>query len=180
VEVGFSGPDAVDPQLRTEIVRQIRDGFDRLYGAMWITSVLESSWFVPGSRESLERLDAPQLESRYVESETEKALLIAVECNRDGFTVSCREHDVRIQELTPVITRTVFTADAAAHAACELGRDSFRPILLYTSQTLDKTELEFVVQAGLITPPDPSAAQLREGDVLRTFLRQMDRKNPGM
>lgn len=179
VEVGFSGPEAVDPQLRADIVRQIRHGFDRMYGAMWITSVLESSWFVPGSTESLERLAAPQLESRYVESETEKALLMAVECDRDGFTVSCREFDVRIQELTPITTRKVFTPDAAAHAACELGRDSFRPILLYTSQTLDKTELEFVVQAGLIIPPDPAAAQLREGDVLRTFLRQMDRKNPG-
>lgn len=179
VEVGFSGPEAGDPQMRADLVRRIRDGFERMYGAMWITNVRESSWFVPGSQETLERLDAPQMESRYIESETEKALLIAVECDRNGFTVSCREHDVRIQELTPVITRTVFTADAAAHAACELGRDSFRPILLYTSQTLDKSELEFMVQAGLIIPPDPSAAQLREGDVLRTFLRQMDRKNPG-
>jgi hypothetical protein len=30
VEVGFSGPEAVDPQLRADIVRQIRHGFDRM------------------------------------------------------------------------------------------------------------------------------------------------------
>jgi len=179
VEVGFSGTGATDPALRDDLVRQIRDGFERMYGAMWITRIKESNWFVPGTKAALERLEVPQLETRYVESEAEKVLLFAVECARDGFTVSCREHDVRIQELTPVISRSVFTAAAVANTACELGRDSFRPILMYTAKTIDKTELEFVVQAGLILPPDPSAAQLQEGDVLRTFLRQMDRKNPG-
>jgi len=178
VEVGFSGSEAGDPQFRSEVVRQIRDGFQRMYGAMWNAAIRESNWFVPGTAEALERLEVSQLETRYTEKDAEKVLLIAVECNRHGFDVSCREHDVRIQELTPLISRSVFTADAVAHAACELGRDSFRPILLYTAQTLDKSELEFIVQAGMIIPPDPSAAQLREGDVLRTFLRQMDRKNP--
>lgn len=179
VEVGFSGSGATDPALRANIVRQIRDGFERMYGAMWVARVRESEWFVPGTAAAIERLEVPQLETRYVESDAEKVLLFAVECARDGFTVSCREHDVRIQELTPVVSRSVFTAEAAARVACELGRDSFRPILMYTAQTIDKTELEFIVQAGSILPPDPSAAQLQDGDVLRTFLRQMDRKNPG-
>ena len=38
--------------------------------------------------------------------------------------------------------------------------------------------MELHVQAGEILPPDPSAEQVVEGDVLRPFIRQMDRRNP--
>jgi hypothetical protein len=50
---------------------------------------------------------------------------------------------------------------------------------MFFAPSVDKTELEFELQAGTLTPPDPTAAQIAEGDVLRPFLRQLDRRNPG-
>ncbi|MEY3173094.1 MAG: hypothetical protein RLZZ436_1007 [Planctomycetota bacterium] len=179
VEVAFSGAVIPAPHHRLQLVSQIRAGFGRMYGGMWDATVHESAWFRPGTRLQLERLTENDLREAWPEAAAEKLLLISVECGQAGFTVSCREYDTRIQELSPSLTRSVFTSQSVAHAACELGRDCFRPILLYSSPTIDKAELEFVLQAGNLLPPDPSAAQIAKGDVLRTFLRQMDRKNPG-
>jgi hypothetical protein len=84
-----------------------------------------------------------------------------------------------VQELSPLITDETQDLQSVANVACRLARDSFRPVLLLSGPSVDKSELEFHLQAGTITPPDPSAAQIAEGDVLRTFLRQLDRRNPG-
>jgi len=179
VEVAFSGPAAAAPHLRYKLVDQIRDGFQRMYGSMWRTQVRESAWFRPGTQLQLERLTENDLRETWSEAATEKLLLVSIECGQAGFTVSCREYDTRIEELSPSLSRSVFTSQSVAHAACELGRDCFRPLLLFSGPTIDKSQLEFTLQAGNLLPPDPSAAQIAKGDVLRTFLRQMDRKNPG-
>jgi len=179
VEVGFSGSATALPVHRSDIVRGIRDGFRRMYGSMWQSDVRESDWFVPGTQEALSRLKEASLLERFPESVAEKVILVAVEGTDSGFEISCREFDTRIQELSPLLSRQEAERVFVPHAVCELGRDCFRPLLMFTNQTLDKSELEFVIQAGNLLPPDPSAAQLAEGDVLRTFLRQMDRKTPG-
>jgi hypothetical protein len=179
VEVAFSGPAAAAPHLRSKLVDQIRAGFQRMYGSMWQLEVRESAWFRPGTRLQLERLTENDLRESWPEAAAEKLLLVSVEGALAGFTVSCREYDTRIEELSPSLSRNVFTSQSVAHAACELGRDCFRPCLLLSSPTIDKSQLEFTLQAGNLLPPDPSAAQIAKGDVLRTFLRQMDRKNPG-
>ena len=179
VEVGFSGSATALPAHRSDIVRGVRDGFRRMYGSMWQADVKESDWFVPGNQETLSRLEQESLLARFPESVAEKVILVAVEGSESGFEISCREFDTRIQELSPILTRQESERLSVPHAVCELGRDCFRPILMFTNQTLDKSELEFVIQAGNLLPPDPSAAQIAEGDVLRTFLRQMDRKTPG-
>jgi hypothetical protein len=179
VEVGFSGSGTALPAHRSEITRGIRDGFRRMYGSMWQAEVRESTWFLPGTQETLGRLQEALLIERYPESVAEKVLFVAVEGTDGGFEISCREFDSRIQELSPILSVTEPERLSVPNAACRLGRDCFRPILMFTNQTLDKSELEFVIQAGNLLPPDPSAAQLAEGDVLRTFLRQMDRKSPG-
>jgi hypothetical protein len=179
VEVAFSGPAAAAPHLRHKLVDQIRAGFQRMYGSMWHAQVRESAWFRPGTRLQLERLTENDLRDAWPEAAAEKLLLVSIESGQAGFTVSCREYDTRIDELSPSLSRSVFTSQSVAHATCELGRDCFRPFLLLSSPTIDKSQLEFTLQAGNLLPPDPSAAQIAKGDVLRTFLRQMDRKNPG-
>ncbi|MFM7057914.1 MAG: hypothetical protein ACKO2P_13420 [Planctomycetota bacterium] len=179
IEVAFSGSVPATPHLRSTLVRQIHSGFKRMYGSMWDAVTTESSWFRPGTRLQLERLTENNLRDAWTEAAAEKLLLISIENHPAGFIVSCREYDTRIEELSPSLSRSVFTSHEVPHAACELGRNCFRPLLLYSSPTIDKSQLEFVLQAGNLLPPDPSAAQIAQGDVLRTFLRQMDRKNPG-
>jgi len=178
VTVGFDGSQTQFPTIRARLVEEIRKGLDRMYGPMWNSQVASSDWLIPASRNRLQRLTEADLLTRYPESTAEKVILIALSGNNGAFEVSCREYDTRVQELSPMLSEQTNDFESVANIACRLARDSFRPVLLLAGPAIDKTELEFFLQAGTIIPPDPSAAQIADGDVLRTFLRQMDRRNP--
>ena len=179
VEIGFDGTATQRPQLRQDLVDQIRKGLDRMYGAAWDAQVQESQWLIPSGRERLNRLTAEELLVRYPESSAQKVLLIGIEESTDICQISCREFDTRVQEMSPVLTEQTGEDQNVANVACRLARDSFRPVLLFAKSTVVGDELEFLLQAGELTVPDPTAAFIQDGDVLRTFLRQMERRNPG-
>lgn len=179
VQIGFRGPMTAMASFRKKTVAAIRSGFTRMYGPMWDATVEDSAWFVPADRWRMERMTVENL-ARYTDDTTDKVILIAIEDLEAGYQVSCREFDIKVQEYSPVLTDKVGTASGVPDKACQLARDSFRPFLLFSNPGVDKSkgELEFLLQAGNLIPPDPSAAQIAEGDVLRTFLRQMDRRDP--
>ena len=178
VEVGFSGMATQKPALRQGFVDEIRKGLDRMYGAAWTAQVEESDWLIPGGEERLNRLTTEALLLRYPESSTQKVVLIGIEESNGNFQISCREYDTRVQEMSPVLTEQTGEELNVANVATRLARDSFRPVLLFSKLTLGGGELEFLLQAGELTVPDPTAAFIRDGDVLRAFLRQMERRNP--
>jgi|GEM_PF-346939 len=178
VEVGFDGESTQRPALRQSMLDQIRKGLDRMYGAAWDAQVRESEWLVPGGQQRLFRLTNEELLTRYPESTAQKVLLIGIEESNGTFQISCREYDTRVQEMSPVLDEQSAEESNVANIACRLARDSFRPVLLFSKPTPVGGELEFLLQGGELAVPDPSAAFIRDGDVLRTFLRQMDRRNP--
>ncbi len=178
VEVGFSGPATQRPQLRRDLVDEIRKCLDRMYGAAWNAQVFESKWLIPGSRDRLDRLSAEELLTRYPESAAQKVFLVAIDDVGGSFQTSCREFDTRIQETSTVLVEYSADEQTLAGIACRLVRDSFRPVLQFTKPPVAGDELEFLLQAGELTVPDPTAAFIREGDVLRPFIRQLDRRNP--
>ena len=178
VEVGFDGIATQQPALRQGFVDEIRKGLDRMYGAAWAAQVEESDWLIPGGEDRLNRLTAEALLLRYPESATQKVVLIGIEESEGTFMISCREFDTRVQEMSPVLTEQTGEEQNVANVATRLVRDSFRPVLLFAKSTVIGGELEFLLQAGELTVPDPTAAFIRDGDVLRTFLRQMERRNP--
>jgi len=178
VEVGFSGTATQRPALRQGFVDEIRKGLDRMYGAAWTAQVEESDWLIPGGEERLNRLTTEALLLRYPESSTQKVVLIGIEESNGIFQISCREFDTRVQEMSPVLTEQTGEEQNVANVATRLARDSFRPVLLFVKPTVVGGELEFLLQAGELAVPDPTAAFIRDGDVLRTFLRQMERRNP--
>ena len=178
VEVGFDGIATQQPALRQNFVDQIRKGLDRMYGAAWNAQVEESDWLIPGGKERLNRLTAEALLLRYPESSAQKVVLIGIEESNGTFQISCREFDTRLQEVSPVLTEQTGAEQNVANVATRLARDSFRPVLLFAKPAVTGDEVEFLLQAGELTVPDPTAAFIREGDVLRTFLRQLDRRNP--
>ncbi|MEJ7595133.1 MAG: hypothetical protein WKF77_26715 [Planctomycetaceae bacterium] len=178
VEVGFHGIATQQPALRQGFVDQIRKGLDRMYGVAWNAQVQESEWLIPGRNERLHRLTAEELLLRYPESSAQKVVLIGIEESNGTFQISCREFDTRVQEMSPVLTEETGEDQNVANVACRLVRDSFRPVLLFEKPTVVGGELEFLLQAGELSVPDPTAAFIRDGDVLRTFLRQMERRNP--
>jgi len=179
VQIGFRGPMTSLASFRKKTVSAIRSGFTRMYGPMWNATVEDSAWFVPADRWRMERMTVENM-ARYTDETTDKVLLIAIEDLEAGYQITCREFDTKVQEYSPVLSEKVGTASGVADKAVELSRDSFRPFLLFANPGVDKSkgELEFLLQAGNLIPPDPSAAQIAEGDVLRTFLRQMDRRDP--
>lgn len=178
VEIGFDGLATQQPALRQGLVDQIRKGLGRMYGAAWNAQVQASEWLIPGGQERLKRLTPEALLLRYPESSAQKVVLIGIEESHGIFKISCREFDTRVQEMSPVLTEQTGDVQDVANVATRLTRDSFRPVLLFAKTTIVGSELEFLLQAGELTVPDPTAAFIREGDVLRTFLRQMDRRNP--
>jgi hypothetical protein len=179
VEVGFDGGDTRGALTQSLLTEDIRKGLQRMYGHMWNAEVRNSSWLIPANAHRIERLTEADVHSHYDGSSAEKVLLVGVSGSQNAFEVSCREFDVRVQELTPVLKQQTNDIQDVGAIACRLARDSFRPVTMFTSQSVDKTELEFELQAGALIPPDPTAAQIAEGDVLRPFLRQLDRRNPG-
>lgn len=178
VEVGFHGKSTQIPAIRQAFVDQIRKGLDRMYGAAWAAQVRESDWLVPGGKQRLARLTTEELLARYPESTAQKVLIIGIEESNGTFQISCREYDTRVQEMSPVLDEQSAEELNVANIVCRLARDSFRPVLLFTKPTPVGGELEFLLQGGELAVPDPGAAFIRNGDVLRAFLRQMDRRNP--
>lgn len=179
VTVGFDGPDTSSPVLRQQLVDDIRLGIARMYGAMWDVQVSASDWMIPANTHRLQRLTEADLIDRYPETAAEKVILISIAGDLGLFEISSREFDSRVQELSPLLTRQTYDVQSVSHLACQLTRDCFRPVLLLSGPTVDGKSLEFHLQAGAFVPPDPSAAQIADGDVLRTFMRQLDRRNPG-
>jgi len=179
VEVGFDGSDTRGPLTQSLLTEDIRKGLQRMYGHMWNSDVRNSDWLIPASSYRLERLTEADVQAHYDGSAVEKVILIGVSGSRNAFEVSCREFDVRVQELTPILKQQTNDIQDVGAIACRLARDSFRPVTMFIAPSVDKTELEFELQAGTLTPPDPTAAQIADGDVLRPFLRQLDRRNPG-
>ena len=178
VEVGFDGNSTQLPLIREAFVDQIRKGLDRMYGAAWEAQVRESEWLVPGGKQRLFRLTTEELLTRYPESTAQKVMLIGIEESKGTFQISCREYDTRVQEMSPVLDEQSAEERNVANIACRLARDSFRPVLMFSKPAPVSGELEFLLQGGELAVPDPSAALIRNGDVLRTFLRQMDRRSP--
>lgn len=118
--------------------------------------------------------------NRFPEQLVDKAFLITVESFPASTVVSCREYDSKSQELTPLRFATILDSRAVPTITSELIRDSFRPTLMF-GRTYENDAgdsfIEMELQAGELPPPDPSAEQVVVGDVMRPFLRFMERRD---
>ena len=190
VSISFSGGgrgETTDPQ---KFFNRIRQCVERMYGQMWEVNFRENDWLRPGTAAQLARIDRAHLTDltdpeepifRFPEKQLDKAMLVCIEANAAHFAVSCREYDTRTQELSPFRTATAPDARTVPLLTARLIRDAFRPCLQYVRSFVSDSGEKFVeleVQAGEIPPPDPSAEQITEGDVLRPFLRFMYRRDP--
>ena len=181
VAVAFNNRCFPDQERRDDVIRRIRYAIARMYGRMWDVDVVENQWMHPAHKRHLDWLSTETMIERYPEVEYHKAFMVTVEPAGPGYRVSCREFDSRVQELGPIQSRATLDGRAVPSITTELLRDSFRPCVLflrnYTTES-GRPMMELQVQAGEIIPPDPSAEQVVENDVLRTFVRQMDRRDP--
>ena len=181
VEVSFQNGCLVDASQRALVVDEIDSATERMFGRMWQSQIVESDWLVSGDHGRLERLQVPELLSRYPEEQVQKAFFLTVESQGSGYEICCREYDSRVQELTAVFSVRTLDVRSIGAMAASLMRDAFRPCVLFVRnyETEDgQNRMELQVQAGEILPPDPTAVQVVKGDVLRPFIRQMDRRNP--
>lgn len=179
--VAFERNCLVDADQRQDAVQGIQRAIARMYGRLWLTTCTQSDWLIPGDRRHLQRIELSDVQDRYSEKDYQKVFLLTVEGVGTDYWVSCREYDPRIQELTPVRTDHTHDVRSVPTVAARVMRDTFRPALLFVRQFDGEDEvimMEMQVQGGDIIPPDPSATQVVEGDVLRPFVRQMERRDP--
>ena len=181
VTTGFAPDCLPDNRLRAEVIRDIDRGIQRMFGDVWDQTVEESPWLAPGTLRKLERVSWDGLSERYTEMDWHKVFLVTIENRGSGYLVACREADLRIHEVTASYSEEVVSYSLLAPAIVRLMRDAFRPCLLF-QRRIDgegnRATMVMQTQAGEILPPDPSAVQVTEGDVLRPFIRQMERRNP--
>ena len=181
VTVSFNYNCLVAPGIRDNVIAGIQTAVRRMYGQVWETSVEQSPWIASGNRSRLERLNYSDFAERYTELEFDKVFAVTIAMQGNGFQICCRECDTRIHELTPVYAETVLDDSLIPATTARLLRDSFRPNVLFLRNVPGedgRMSMVMQVQAGELVPPDPSAVQVVEGDVLRPFIRQMDRRNP--
>lgn len=181
VTTGFAPDCLTDERLRTQLMTDLDRAIERMYGDMWTQTVEDSAWLSPGNLQKLESITWDGLSERYTEMDWHKVFLVAVENRGGGYLVAVREADLRIHEITASYSERVLSYSQLAPTIARLLRDSFRPCLLF-QRRIDgednRATMVMQTQAGEIIPPDPSAAQVQEGDVLRPFIRQMERRNP--
>ncbi|MEZ6128547.1 MAG: hypothetical protein R3C59_07675 [Planctomycetaceae bacterium] len=181
VTVAFESKCLVDDIQRQQVVRDIQRSLARMYGRLWTTTCERNEWLVPADQRHLSRLQVADVIDLYPEKEFQKVFLVTVEGSGTGLGISCREYDSRIQELTPVHTEVTRDVRSVPTTAARLMRDTFRPSLEFVRQFDGDDEtsmMEMQVQGGDMIPPDSSAIQVVPGDVLRPFVRQMDRRDP--
>ena len=181
ISIAFDNQGAMSNAVRKQLVGDIELAVVRMYGRMWTTDIETNEWLVPGQGQRLQRLQLSDVFERYPEEEYDKALILTVESSGRSFEISCREYDPWIHELTPLYSERTLDPRSIGTVAARLMRDSFRPVLFYVRQFDDeegRSLMELQVQAGEISPPDSSAEQVIEGDVLRPFVRSMERRNP--
>ena len=181
VEIGFGLDCLRASDDREELLRRTRGAISRMYGRAWEATVAETSSMVPSGRRHLEWLEEERLVEAWPESTTQKMFFVSLERAGLDYIISCREYDARVQELGPLYFRRTGDIRGAGTMIAELLRDSFRPCVLYERKFLNAEErqiMELQVQAGAIPIPDPSAEQVVENDVLRPFVREMNRRDP--
>jgi len=168
----------------------IRQAVSRMYGRMWQLDVYEADWLFPGTPEQIGRLEVDDIltpgsseesGALFPESEADKVIFLGVHATSAGVRLACREYDTRLHDLSPISNVSTPDVRGIASLAANLVQDSFRPCLKYVRKFVDDAGLQFMelqAQAGELPAPDPAAEQVREGDILRLFLRKMDRRDP--
>jgi hypothetical protein len=178
VLVSFAGNRVETAAMRRSLVTGVRHSVARVWGQMLDATVRENDWLIPGTVDLLHRVELEDVFERYPEKAWDKVLLVTYEDSYGEFKVAAREYDPRIQELTAVRQAATLDERSLPDVAGRLMRESFRPALFLDTANPGSDELELLLQAGEIIPPDPLAAQIAKGDVLRTFMRHMERRDP--
>ncbi|MCA9060838.1 MAG: hypothetical protein KDA85_20135 [Planctomycetaceae bacterium] len=178
VEVGFSGRGLLNPQIRQSLQADVATAVRRMYGRLWDADVRISAWLSPASEMRLQRLTVEDLTERYPSTQVDKVMFVSIEQIVETYTISVREFDTRIQELTPLLSGQTMDRRLCGAIAAQRMRDVFRPVLYLTEPADAGSDvLEFDLHGGRITPPDPSAVQMMDNDVLRPFVRKIDRRD---
>lgn len=178
VELSCTSDSQLPADRIARLQQDVRNAVLKVYGEMWVPDVVMTSWLLPASRARLDRVQPAELAEICRDESPQKVMLVTIEAVAGAWQVCCREYDARVRELSPSRWRVVADDRAIAATAASLMRDSFRPVLFLTQAVRDSDEVELLLQAGEIPPPDPTAAQIAAGDVLQPYLRHMERREP--
>ncbi len=155
--------------LKVELERVI----SRTWGGMWKPEVRMNDWICPGG--AIVDMQPDVVSERYGR-DYDKVMLVAMD--PETLDLTATEWDFRSNSVTVPAYRKSFDIAAVPNDIARLLIEVFQPVLLFRrADKFDKSYIEVTLKAGDFPAPDPEAAQIREGDVLRPVVRFFNKRN---
>ncbi|MDB5340596.1 MAG: hypothetical protein JWN70_6215 [Planctomycetaceae bacterium] len=169
ISLSYSESPGLEAALCKSILKDVPEISDRLLGEMWTVTTEENKWLFPMSAEHLARLTAEKLPADWTKETFDKTFLITLEHSGGEYLLSGREWDPVGRTLGNPISRPLPQRRELPSAVFRLAHDLFRPRLQV--ERITDGVASVTVQAGALTPADPTCAQLRAGQFWQPFLR---------
>ncbi len=151
------------------ILKEVPEISDRLLGEMWTITTEDNLWLFPRTHEHLSHLTAEKLPADWTTETFDKTFLMTLEQSGGEYVLSGREWDPVGRTFGSPLSRPVQQRRELAAAVFRLAHDLFRPRLQI--ERITDGVAAITVQAGALTPADPTCAQLRTGQFWQPFLR---------
>lgn len=164
----------------SELNSAVLKNLNRMYGGLLRSEIVTSRVLLPVSESRLSSLTAKNVRELLPEHTSQKVMLIAVVSKNGEWTVFCREYDVLVDDLAQPVRRVTQDEREIPGLIADVIRECFRPVLMVENSGAGagNGRLELLLQGGELSVPDAAAAQVQNGDVLRPFLRYLNRRDP--
>jgi len=169
---------AFDEQTFTQsaarsIVDQIEQTATNCAGELWSVKSSIIHWLNPVSVRGLERLDQTILNQKNAGESADIWFVVTMEALPVGTRVSVRSWQPEVRVSTVPVSTDVIDSRELAVSALRICRGLFRPMGV-VEQSTDKT-VRIRLRAGELVAPDPTFAQLEQGDLFLPLMAYRDK-----
>lgn len=166
-------PEIFTPSAARSILTEIEQTATNCAGDLWSARANMIDWLNPVNQRGLERLDQSFLAHRYPGETADIWFVATMEALPVGTRVSVRSWQPEVRISTVPVSIDVFDQRELPVSALRLCRDLFRPMGI-VEQSTDRS-VRVRLRAGELIAPDPTFAQLEQGDLLLPMLAYRDK-----
>jgi hypothetical protein len=182
VRVTFGADPSVTPAFRKSVLSSLTARIRQSFGPTWNLlpadrqEVEEDDTLTPADESGLGRLTYAAVAGTFGTLPLDKAYLLVVRPQGEGWLIAGREWDRTLETLGPLLTARTIDRRAIADAGLALLQRLFSPLLIVNDASRDSKVVTLTVRAGSIPPADPRAAPLKKGALFVPVFRFLDSK----